>query len=57
MSESYLVSKVFMKNFNTKMTAQMETKADDDLKKPNYVLAFRTQHAVVANLGIIIIVF
>ncbi len=46
-----------MKNFNTKMTAQMETKADDDLKKPNYVLAFRTQHAVVANLGIIIIVF
>lgn len=52
MCETYLVSKVFLKNFNSKMVTQMEIKADDDLKKPNYVLAFRTQHAIVANLGI-----
>jgi hypothetical protein len=57
MCETYLVNKTFLKNFNTKMTTQMETKSDDDLKKPNYVLAFRTQHAIVANLGIYFVLY
>jgi hypothetical protein len=51
MQDIYLINKAFLKDFNTKMQAQMQIKSDDDLKKPNYVLAFRTQHAILANLG------
>lgn len=49
MAENYLVSKVFLKSINVKFTEKMELKATDDLKKPNYVLALRTEHAVIAG--------
>lgn len=48
MSETYLVKKDFLKTLGTKLSSKMEEKAVDDLKKPNFVLAIRTEHAVVS---------
>ena len=49
MAENHLVSKAFLKSLSAKFAEKMELKATDDLKKPNYVLALRTEHAVVAG--------
>ena len=51
MSNTYLLTKKFLKELSTKFQAKMEGKADEDLRKPNYVLAFRTEHAVIGNPG------
>ena len=48
MSETYLVKKDFLKTLGTKLSSKMEEKAIEDLKKPNFVLAIRTEHAVVS---------
>ena len=48
MSETYLVKKDFLKTLGTKLSSKMEEKAVEDLKKPNFVLAIRTEHAVVS---------
>ena len=48
MSETYLVKKEFLRTLGTKFSAKMEEKALEDLKKPNFVLAIRTEHAVVS---------
>ena len=49
MAESYLVSKKFLKALSTKFQEKMEENAEVDLKKPNYVLAFRTEHAIIGG--------
>lgn len=49
MSDTYLVSKSFVKNLATKFQEKMDTKACEDLKDPQVVLAFRTERAVMAG--------
>ena len=49
MADSYLVSKKFLKAVGTKFQSKMEENSEADLKKPNYVLAFRTEHAIVGG--------
>ncbi len=51
MAETYLVSKAFLKTLQSKFHAKMEEKAVEDLKKKNYVLAIRTEHAVVGGFS------
>lgn len=48
MSETFLVKKEFLKTLGGKIAAKMEEKAQEDLKRPNFVLAIRTEHAVVS---------
>jgi len=50
MAETYLVSKNFLKNLNEKLQAQMESKSEEDFKKPNFVFAVKSQKIVVGNL-------
>jgi hypothetical protein len=49
MAESYLISKKFLKALSSKFQSKMEESSEVDLKKQNYVLAFRTEHAVVGG--------
>lgn len=51
MAETYLVGKNFMKTLNAKFQAKMEEKANDDLKKPNYVLAIKTENVFIGGSG------
>lgn len=49
MAENYLIKKSFLQDLQTKFQARMEQKAEEDLKKPNIVLAFRSEQAVIAG--------
>lgn len=49
MSESYLISKKLLKALGSKFQSKMEESSEVDLKKKNYILAFRTEHAVVGG--------
>ena len=49
MSESYLISKKFLKALSSKFQSKMEESSEADLKKKDYILAFRTEHAVVGG--------
>jgi hypothetical protein len=49
MADIYLVSRAFLKDLNTKLQANMEEKSRVDLKKANYVLAIKTDRAVLGN--------
>lgn len=50
MAETYLVSKNFLKNLNEKLQTQMESKSEEDFKKPNFVLAVKNQKVLIGNL-------
>jgi hypothetical protein len=50
MAETYLVSKIFLKNLNEKLQTQMESKSEEDFKKPNFVLAVKNQKIVIGNI-------
>ncbi|CAF0946717.1 unnamed protein product [Brachionus calyciflorus] len=49
MAETYLLSKNFMDKIKTKFYDQMEEKSKDDLTKPNYVLAIKSENVVVGS--------
>lgn len=51
MADTYLVAKSFLKSLNEKFDGKMEEKSADDLKKPNFVLAIKSDKAVVAGHG------
>jgi hypothetical protein len=51
LAETYLVSKTFLKTLQSKFQAKMEEKSHEDLKKRNYVLAIRTEHAVAGGFS------
>ena len=49
MADIYLFKNSFMKKFNSNFQKKMEKKADEVLKEPQIVLAFRAERAVLAN--------
>lgn len=49
MSETYLVSKSFLKSLQAKFQAKMEEKSKEELKRRNVVLAFKTDHAIIGG--------
>ena len=50
MAETYLVSKNFIKKLQTKFQDRMEEKSKDDLTKPNFVLAIKSENVVIGSL-------
>jgi hypothetical protein len=50
MADTFLVSKDFLKNLNEKLQNQMESKSEEDFKRPNFVLAVKHQKIVIGNL-------
>lgn len=49
LADTYLFSKAFMKKLTSKFQNKMEKQSVEDLKEPKVVLAFRTEHAVIAG--------
>ena len=49
MAETYLVSKNFLKGIHQKFESEMEEKSNEDLRKPNFVLAIKSGNAVVGG--------
>jgi hypothetical protein len=49
MAENYLVRKQFLQELNSKFQVKMEEKAEEDLKKPSVVLAYRSERAIIAG--------
>jgi hypothetical protein len=49
MADSHLVKKEFLNKLKNKFQKEMETKAEEDLKDPNIILAIRTENAVIGG--------
>jgi F0F1-type ATP synthase gamma subunit len=49
MADIYLISKPFLQDINNKLQAKMEEKSQNDLKKANYVLAIKSDRAIIGN--------
>lgn len=49
LADTYLFNNTFMKKFTSNFQKKMEKKADEVLKEPQIVLAFRAERAVLAN--------
>lgn len=51
-AETFLVLKSFLSKLNKNLEAEMEEKSGEDLRKPNYVLAIKSENAVASNGGV-----
>lgn len=51
LKDTYLVTISFLNILNQKFQTSMEEKANDDLRRPNYVLAIKSENAVAGGIS------